>query len=587
MMFELRPYQREAVEAVYRYLREHDDNPACVLPTGAGKSVVLGQIAKDAVTLWQGRVLVLAHVQELLEQNADKIQRLCPELAVGVYSAGLKRRDTLPNVICGGIQSCYKRASELGHFDLAIVDECHLITDSESGMYRSFLSDLKATNPGMRVIGLTATPFRMTTGSICAPENILNAVCYEVGVRELIVNGYLCPLVTKAAKHKVDTSELHVRGGDFLASEVEDLMDDDEIVESACREITDQARERRSVLIFASGVQHGNHVAKTLERMGQKVATVFGDTLDFQREQTLADFKSGKLKYLVNVNVLTTGFDAPNIDCVAMLRPTMSPGLWYQCCGRGFRLHPSKKDCLILDFGGNAMRHGPVDAIRMRERGNGEGDAPAKECPVCRAVIACGYTICPHCGHEFEREKSKHAAKASEAGVLSGQVSTQTYPVEEVAYFVHQKRGANEDSPRTMRVDYKLGFNRWQSEWICFEHDGFARQKAESWWQRRSTAPVPTNSNEAVALASAGALCSTTAITVRSVAGEKYDTVISHELGPAPEPIAISACPDCGETDTFNHGGQNCCVGCGATIPAIDPIQQDHAELAPADEVPF
>jgi DNA repair protein RadD len=262
----------------------------------------------------------------------------------------------------------------------------------------------------------------------------------------------------------------------------------------------------------------------------------------------------------------------------------MSPGLYYQMVGRGFRLHPSKKDCLVLDFGGNAMRHGPVDAIRIRQRGNGEGDAPAKECPVCHAVIACGYSICPHCGHEFEREKNKHAAKASEAGVLSGQASNQTYPVEEVAYYVHQKRGAPENSPKTMRVDYKLGFNRWQSEWICFEHDGFARQKAESWWQRRSATPVPANSTEAVALANSGALYGTTAITV---AGEKYDTVIGHELGPAPEPKAISACPECGETDTYIESGRICCAGCGTTVPATEPIQQTAPELAPADEVPF
>ncbi|MGE3809855.1 MAG: DEAD/DEAH box helicase, partial [Gemmataceae bacterium] len=133
-------------------------------------------------------------------------------------------------------------------------------------------------------------------------------------------------------------------------------MDDEAIVDAACREIVELARERKSCLVFTSGVQHGKHVAKKLKERGQHVETVFGDTLDFIRDQALADFRAGHIKYLVNVNVLTTGFDAPNIDCVVLLRPTLSPGLYYQMVGRGFRLHPDKENCLILDFGGNVLR---------------------------------------------------------------------------------------------------------------------------------------------------------------------------------------------------------------------------------------
>jgi DNA repair protein RadD len=265
------------------------------------------------------------------------------------------------------------------------------------------------------------------------------------------------------------------------------------------------------------------------------VAAVFGDTLDFERGQALADFKAGKLKYLVNVNVLSTGFDAPNIDCVAMLRPTLSPGLYYQMVGRGFRLHPGKKDCLVLDFGGNALRHGPVDALKIKDRSLGAGgEAPAKECPQCHSVIAAGYTICPDCGHEFPRERSTHDSTAGTAGVLSGQVSVTTYPVSEVLYGVHVKRGAPENAPRSMRVEYRIGFNHWQSEWICFEHSGFARQKAEQWWKRRSNLPVPNTADEAVALAESGVLCETKSITVRAVAGEEFDRIVSYELVDAP-----------------------------------------------------
>jgi DNA repair protein RadD len=531
-MIQLRPYQREAVEAVYRHLRERDDNPCVVIPTAGGKTPILATICRDAVSLWNGRVLVLAHVKELLEQAVEKLQLAAPELMlnIGIYSAGLGCRDTEHAIIVAGIQSVYKRAKDLGRFDLVIVDEAHLIPPDGDGTYRSLLTDLKAINPALRIIGLTATPFRLAAGSICDQENILNTVCFEVGVRELIVQGYLCPLITKAGRQKVDTKKLHTRAGEFVASEVEALMDDNDLVLSACREIIQQTQDRHSVLIFASGVKHGEHVRQTMEHLGAGCRTVFGDTLEFERAQTLDDFKAGRLKYLVNVNVLTTGFDAPNIDCVALLRPTLSPGLYYQMVGRGFRLHSSKQNCLVLDFGGNALRHGPVDMLKIKMPGAGDGEAPAKECPDCHAVIACGYTACPHCGHVFERKKNEHEREASTAGVISGQKSDTTYDVMEVLYGVHCKRGAPPDAPRTMRVDYRLGFNRWQSEWICLEHGGFARQKAENWWVHRSAEPIPDDVESAVTIAQAGGLLTPRTITIRSIAGEEFDRIIAYEF---------------------------------------------------------
>ncbi len=537
---ELRPYQQEAVEGIYRHLRERDDNPCVVIPTGGGKTPVMATVCRDAVGRWNGRVLILAHVKELLEQAREKLHLMAPEMwmKTGVYSAGLKRRDTEHPIIIAGIQSVYKRACELDAFDLVIIDEAHMIPPDGDGMYRTFLEDARKVNPNLRVLGLTATPFRTTSGMICAPDNVLNHVCYEVGVRELIVQGYLCQLVTKASREKIDTSSLHVRAGEFISGEVEDLMDTDLLVEAACREILEKTRNRKAVLIFAAGVRHGEHIAEVLRtRYGAEVGTVFGDTLDFIRDKVLSDFKAGKLKYLVNVNVLTMGFDAPNIDCVAMVRPTLSPGLYYQMVGRGFRLHEGKKDCLVLDFGGNVLRHGPVDAIRIKDSAsNGDGEAPAKECPNCLSVIAVGYATCPDCGHEFPPpEKRKHDATASAEDILSGQVTITEYEVKEIFYAVHHKKGAPDTAPRTMRVDYRIGFNLFQSEWICFEHDGFARVKAEGWWERRSDLPCPKTAAEAVELAEAGELAETKSITVRSVSGEDFPRIIRYELGPKPE----------------------------------------------------
>jgi len=535
----LRPYQAEAVSAVYDHLRRRDDNPCVVIPTAGGKTPVMATICRDAVQQWNGRVLILAHVKELLEQAVEKLHIMAPDLwmQIGVYSAGLKSRDKDKPITVAGIQSVYKRAAELDAFDLVLLDESHMLPPDGEGMYRTFLADAKVVNPNVRLVGLTATPYRMATGMICGPENLLNHVCYEIGVKELITQGYLCPLKSRAGKSKANLDDLHIRAGEFIASEVEAAMDQYTLVQSACEEIIELTRDRSSVLIFTSGVQHGRHVAANMTRIsGLECGFVCGETPGLERELMLRRFKAGEVKYLANVNVLTTGFDAPNIDCVVLLRPTNSPGLYYQMVGRGFRLHPGKTDCLILDYGGNIIRHGPVDDLKIKEPGQSGGEAPAKECPECQALIHAAYATCPECGYEFPPpERERHDAKASSAGILSGQTTNTEYEVEDTAYYVHVKRGASDDHPKTMRVDYQIGWNEWKSEWVCPEHTGYARAKFEAWWRARSNEPVPDTARDAVLLASGGALALTTQITVRSVTGEKYDHIIAHKLGPKPQ----------------------------------------------------
>lgn len=540
-MIVLRPYQEEVKAAVYEHLRTRDDNPCAVVPTAGGKTPVMASICKDAVTQWSGRVLILAHVKELLQQTADKLRQVCPEVEFGIYSAGLKQRDTQHPVIIAGIQSVYRRACELEAFDLVLVDEAHLIPLEGDGMYRQFLADAQVINPHLRIVGFTATPYRLKTGPICTPDGYLNHICCEVGVRELIVGGYLCPLISKAGKVKADTTVLHVRGGEFVADELESLMDSDALVRSACAEIVEHTASRNACLIFASGVKHGQHIVEVLEEYGLACGFVCGDTPAAERDATLSRFKSGQLKYLCNVNVLTTGFDAPHIDCVALLRPTMSPGLYYQMVGRGFRLHPSKENCLVLDFGGNVLRHGPIDQIKVTTAERGDGQAPAKECPECQAVIAAGFAKCPQCGYEFPPpERQKHEAKASEAGILSGQVTTTKYAVQDVFYSVHTKRGASDDAPKTLRVEYQVGWHQYQSEWICFEHTGYARDKAIAWWRKRSPDPVPSTAQEAVDIIQGGGLAPTLEITVRAVAGEPYERIVGYSLGPMPEALSAA-----------------------------------------------
>ena len=551
---QLRPYQQAAVDAVYEHLRSKETNPCVVLPTGTGKSLVLAQIAKDAIEKWNGRVLILAHVKELLEQNADKIRKLCPELKIGIYSAGLRSRDTTEQVIVAGIQSVYNKACELDAFDLVIVDEAHLISSEGDGMYRTFLSDMKVINPHVRVIGLTATPFRLKGGLICKPENILNEICYEAGLKEMIQQGYLSPLISRAGRAEANLANLHIRGGEFISDEVAAAMDNDALVTSACREIVELTRDRKSVLIFTASVDHCKHVAEKIQAFsGKECAIVTGDTSPAERAEIIARFKGEfipadlfgtpkpPLKFLANVNVLTTGFDAPNTDCVVMLRPTNSPGLLIQCAGRGTRLSPEtgKSSCLFLDYGGNILRHGPLDMIKVKEPGSGKGgDAPAKKCPQCLALIHAGYTACPECGYMFppKENNDKMTQTASSAGVISGQVDYTDYEVLDVYYCVHEKRGADPDAPKTMRVDYQVGFNEFKSEWVCPEHTGYARGKFEKWWHERAAlgCPMPRSAREAVSLANEGLLAAPESISVKTIAGERFERITGWRLKERP-----------------------------------------------------
>jgi len=545
VIVELRPYQLECIEAIYGWLRTHDSNPCAVIPTGGGKTPIMATICHDAVSRWGGRVLVVAHVKELLEQTCDKLSVICPGVDYGVYSAGLGRRDTEHSVIVAGIQSIHKKACDLGPFDLIIVDEAHLIPMSGDGMYRQFLADAKVVNPSVRVIGLTATPYRTGDGPICTDAGILNHVCYEVGVHDLIAGGYLCDLVSKVGERKADFAKILRRGGEFVPHDAERIMDDAELVRAACQEIVESTAAASGVLIFCSGVQHAEHVVQELATAHSiSCGLITGDTTGLERATTLERFRRRELKYLANVSVLTTGLDVHHIDCVVLLRPTLSSGLYYQMVGRGFRLSPGKDRCLILDFGGNVLRHGPVDAIITRDpkKGlEGDGAGAVKECPACRYVVPVACLSCSQCGHEFPAAAiAKHDAESGTEGVLSGGVTVTEHQVYRCSYSVHSKKGSPPDAPRTLRVDYEIRtgvLKEWLSEWVCFEHEGFAREKAVKWWRDRSPDPVPRNAGDAVDIAENGGVAETISITVRTVASERFPRITKCKIGGKPDPV--------------------------------------------------
>lgn len=517
-------------------MRHNNGNPAIVIPTGGGKSPVMAAMARQVAEAG-GRVCVAAHTKELVSQNHDKLSRLWPEAPAGIYSASMRRRDRFDQILFCQIQSVANKAPQLGRFDLLLIDEAHRIPLKGDGMYLTFIKECRRFNPGLKVIGLTATPYRLQGSAVpvCGPDNVLTKIAYEAKLTDLINDGYLSRLISKAGRAQADLSAVKVRGGDYVEDQLAAAMDRPELVDMACHEIVELAADRKAWIIFCVNVQHAEHVRDALTERGISTGLVHGETPAKERDAIINDFQRMKLRALVNVNVLSEGFDAPHVDCVVMMRPTKSPGLMYQQCGRGLRLSPEtgKTDCIVLDFAKNLIEHGPLDQIKISTRRKGDKDvievtiAPSKECPQCSAVIPAGLRNCPECGHQFPSAAAIHDAAPAGAPALSTERKNEWHKVSHVLYTAHLgKSGVN-----TMQVSYRCGLMRYR-EWICIEHTGFARAKAELWWRRRAPGiPCPTTVEEALKLSSE--LMTPSSIQV-SESG-KYPEIINYDFNADPE----------------------------------------------------
>lgn len=390
-MVSLRPYQQDAVEATVRYFQRQREPGVLVLPTGAGKSLVIAELARIA----KGRVLVLAHVKELVEQNHAKYAGYGG--TAGIYSAGLARKDADAKVIFGSIQSVARAPAEFfQRFSLLVIDECHRVSMEEDTQYAQVVRNLRAASPTLCILGLTATPYRLGVGWLyqfhcrgtlrTKEPRFFKECIYELSLRFLIEKGYLTPPVKiDAPVAGYDFSTLLRRGPGtmFSMSDVEDLLKDQaRVTPGIVANIVEIAQDRNGVMIFTSTVRHAREVLSHLP--AESSALVVAETDLAERQDLLARFKQQELKYLVNVSILTTGFDAPHVDLIAILRPTESVSLYQQIVGRGLRLFPGKKDCLILDYTGlgHDLFHPEID-----------DDKPSQACVAVQVR-------CPRCGHE-------------------------------------------------------------------------------------------------------------------------------------------------------------------------------------------
>ncbi|KAA0874132.1 DEAD/DEAH box helicase [Nitrincola tapanii] len=357
----LRPYQQEAVEATLAHFRQQRDAAVLVLPTGAGKSLVIAELARRA----RGPVLVLAHVTELVEQNHQKLRAL--QVRAGIYAAGLKQRDRDPSVICASIQSL---APNLEAFQrpvsLLIIDECHRVSLDEKSQYQQVLRHFRALNPELCCLGLTATPYRLGEGWIYqdhyrgfrrseTPRPFQRCI-YELPISQLIRQGYLTApqLIDRALRGYDFSSLIPQSNGEFSEQQLDGWLGrHPRVTRGICEELIEQAQTRRGAMIFAATVKHAQEIHSYLPT--QQSALITAQTSSTEREEAISRFRAQELKFLVNVAVLTTGFDVPHVDLIAILRPTQSVSLFQQMAGRGLRLAPGKTECLILDYAGNGF----------------------------------------------------------------------------------------------------------------------------------------------------------------------------------------------------------------------------------------
>jgi DNA repair protein RadD len=489
----LRDYQQRSLDELYQWWVEHplaSEIPVCVLPTAAGKSVIIAELARllfDTYPESHPRTVVIVPSKELAEQNAEKLRsRLPPHITVGYYSASLGRKNATADVIVATIGSIYQDAHLLGKISCVVIDEAHLVSQvgAEAGRYRQFLTTLSKLC-AYRVVGYTATPFRgdwvwLTDGA----NPLFTGIACTVKIRELLDLNYLSPLVVPSEKinTRIDTNDVRTTSGDYNLKDLEARVN--EYLPRVVIEATRLAEDRKKWIAFCATVANAETLVALLNEQGVTAVLVCGETPKRERIDSIAAFRSGKIRCLVTVLALATGFDVPDVDCILWCRPTQSPVLYVQGAGRGMRIAPGKIDCLWLDFSDTTERMGPVDTIKGRNKKKRKTDeesvAPTKVCNECGDRSPISAMECIHCGAPFPEREEVSARSASTAAILQSSFVSKvvTVPVSNVMYQIHKKLG----SPDSLRVDYYNGLTRVASDWLCFDHQGFARAKAHKWF---------------------------------------------------------------------------------------------------------
>lgn len=500
-----RYYQNEAIQALFEYFYKNNGNPVVAMPTGTGKSWVIAGFIKIVLSQWcNQRIMMLTHDEKLIEQNAETLVKLWSTAPIGIYCAGLNQKNFVMPITFGSIQSVDKNPEIFGHIDLLLVDECHMISPKADTMYQNTLNKLKLINPFIKVIGFSATPYRMKQG-LLTDDGIFTDICYDLTetskFNRLVAEGYIAPLIPFPTDVEIDISGVGVVAGEYNNRELTAATDQDKINIAVCEEMARKAYDRQVGLVFANSIDHTEHLASILQSMGVNAIAIHSKLGKAESKRRIYEYKNGGYDWAVNKDMLTTGFDYPAVSFIGMVRHTLSVALWVQMLGRGTRPSPDtgKLNTLVLDFARNAARLGPINDPRIPVKPGqkkGPSEAPVKICDNCGCYNWAGARTCCNCDAEFTF-KSKLQQEAGKTAIMKDDLPVVEWlDVTTVLYLQHSKTG----SPPSIKVSYVCGVRSF-NEWVCLEHKEPVAKRARDWWRQRHNEPPPITTFEALSRA--------------------------------------------------------------------------------------
>jgi len=405
----LRPYQEVAIADACKALDKHK-NTIVVAPTGAGKTIMLSALVGKRFKNGD-KVLVLQHRDELVDQNKSKFERINDRITTSIVNGTTK--EWHGDAVFSMVQTISRENNleKRPTFDMVVVDESH---HAAADTYVRVIDAVKADNPDAQIVGFTATPNR---GDGKGLRKVFNNCAHQIEITTLIREGFLVP--PRSYTMDLGVSEqlqnVSMKGKEYDMHEVEAIMNSEVLNKRVVEEWKKLAGDRKTV-VFCSTIRHAEDLLEEFVRGDVNAKMVTGETPKDERAETLHGLAHGDVQVVVNVAVLTEGFDAPPVSCIVLTRPCSQKGTMVQMIGRGLRtINPEefpgtvKTDCIVLDFGTSIITHGSLeDNVNLDDREN-KGVAPIKVCPECEAEIPMGTKICQFCGHLFESEKLEKA----------------------------------------------------------------------------------------------------------------------------------------------------------------------------------
>lgn len=538
MTLSLRPYQTEAIEALFDYWASEPGNPLIDLATGTGKAFVQAASIQRLITDYPDmRFMSATHVEELVSQNFAELVGIWPWAPAGIYAASLGRRDAHSQIIFASVHTVYNKTARIGHIDVLFIDEAHLVGRDANSKYGKLIAGLRAINPDLKIVGLSATVYRLDSGRLDeGDDRIFDKVVYEYGIAQGVAEGYLTrPATPGNISTRIDLTGVRTLAGEYKKSDLAAAVDRYETTRAAVQEICAYGERRKTWLIFGAGIEHVEHIRDEIRSYGISCESITSKTQN--RSKIIEAYKGGKIRAITSDVIMTTGTNVKGIDLIADLAPTKSTSRYVQKIGRmtrplyarGYDLDTlegrlaaiaagPKPNALYLDFARNADYHGPVDDLRIRKPGKGDGEAPFKLCPECMYLCNASARRCAECDHEFPvNEQENIKAKPSVAPILSS-AEPEWLTVTGRGFRYHDKPGGTD----SVRVDFGCGFVTHKM-WVCPEHKGFAKQKADRFWAQHGGAmPAPKGVQEWIDRG--GELRPTEAISVRP-SGRYFEVV--------------------------------------------------------------